>query len=111
MRFARASVYGRLSSGVSQIVHHPKSKEGPPRPFRKSTPMDCTGIERMAEGWGKVVPRRVQEVVGPELCLGADGIEQAAITAARAVARGTIADPLQRTTALLGAEQPCAKCQ
>src|SRR3954463_15808856 len=26
-RFARAPVYGSLSSGVSQIIHHPKSKE------------------------------------------------------------------------------------
>src|SRR4051812_37368977 len=89
-RFARAPVYGSLSSGVSQIIHHPKSKEGPPMPFRKSTPMDRTGIESMAEGWGKVVARRVHEAVGPDLDLDADDIEQAAMTAARAVARGTI---------------------
>ena len=80
-------------------------------PFRKSPPMDRTGIERIAEGWGKVVARRVHEAVGPDLDLDADDIEQAAITAARAVARGTIADLLQRKTSLLGAEQPCPTCQ
>jgi hypothetical protein len=80
-------------------------------PFRKSPPMDHTGIESMAEGWGKVVARRVHEAVGPDLDLDADGIEQAAITAARAVARGTIADLLRRKTSLLGAEQPCPTCQ
>jgi hypothetical protein len=80
-------------------------------PFRKSPPMDRTGIESMAEGWGKVVVRRVHEEVGPDLDLDADGIEQAAIMAARAVARGTIADLLRRKTSLLGAEQPCPTCQ
>ena len=79
--------------------------------FRKSPPMDCTGIESMAEGWGKIVARRVHDAVGPELDLDADDIEQAAIMAARAVARGTIADLLQRKTSLLGAEQPCPTCQ
>jgi hypothetical protein len=73
--------------------------------------MDRTGIESMAQGWGKVVARRVHEAAGPELDLDADDIEQAAITAARAVARGTIADLLQRKTSLLGAEQPCPTCQ
>src|SRR3954452_4980321 len=80
-------------------------------PFRKSTPMDRSGIESMAEGWGKVVARRVHEAVRPDLDLDADDIEQAAITAARAVARGTIADLLQRKTSPLGAEQPCPTCQ
>jgi hypothetical protein len=80
-------------------------------PFRKSLPMDRTGVESMAEGWGKVVARRVHEAVGPELDLDADDIEQAAIMAARAVARGTIADLLRRKTSLLGAEQPCPSCQ
>ena len=80
-------------------------------PFRKSPSMDHTEIERMAEGWGKVVARRVHEAVGPDLDLDADGIEQAAITAARAVACGTIADLLQRKTSLLGAEQPCPTCR
>ena len=80
-------------------------------PFRKSPPMDRAGIEAMAEGWGKVVARRVHEAVGPDLDLDADDIEQAAITAARAVARGTIADLLQRKAALLWADQPCPTCQ
>jgi hypothetical protein len=80
-------------------------------PFRKSTPMDRTGIESMAEGWGKVVARRVHEAVGHDLDLDADDIEQAAMTAARAVARGAIAELLQRKTSLLGAEQPCPTCQ
>ena len=79
-------------------------------PFRKSTPMDRTGIEAMAEGWGKVVARRLHEAVGPDLDLDADDIEQAAMTAARAVARGTIADLLRLKTSLLGDEQPCPTC-
>jgi hypothetical protein len=49
--------------------------------------MDRTGVERLAEGWGRVVARRVHEEVGPELDLDADDIEQRGITAARAVAR------------------------
>ena len=55
--------------------------------------------------------RRVHDEVGPELDLDADDIEQMAITAARAVARGTIADLLERKAALLGPEQPCPTCQ
>jgi len=80
-------------------------------PFCKSPSMDRDGVERLAEGWGKVVARRVHEDVGPELDLAADDIEQMAVTAARAVARGTIADLLERKAALLGAEQPCPTCQ
>ena len=80
-------------------------------PFQKSPSMDRDGVERLAEGWGKVVARRVHDEVGPELDLDADDIEQMAITAARAVARGTIADLLERKAALLGPEQPCPTCQ
>ena len=80
-------------------------------PFRKSPPMDRTGIDSMAEGWGKVVARRVHEEVGPDLDLDADDIEQMAITAARAVARGAIADLLERKAELLGPEQPCPTCR
>jgi hypothetical protein len=80
-------------------------------PFRKSPSMDRAGVERLAEGWGKVVARRVHEDVGAELDLDADDIEQMAVTAARAVARGTIADLLERKAALLGAEQPCPRCR
>ena len=80
-------------------------------PFCKSPFMDRAGVERLAEGWGKVVARRVHEEVGAELDLDADDIEQAAITAARAVARGTIADLLERKAALLGPEQPCPTCR
>ena len=79
-------------------------------PFRKSPSMDRDGVERLAEGWGKVVARRVHEEVGPELDLDADDIEQMAVVAARAVARGTIADLLERKAALLGPEQPCPTC-
>ena len=43
-------------------------------PFRKSPPMDRMGIESMAEGWGKVVARRVHEAVGPDLDLDAEGL-------------------------------------
>jgi len=80
-------------------------------PFRKSPSMDRAGVERLAEGWGKVVARRVHDEVGPELDLDADDIEQMAITAARAVARGTIADLLERKAALLGPEQACPTCR
>jgi hypothetical protein len=73
--------------------------------------MDRDGVERLAEGWAKVVAQRVHEDVGPELDLDADDIEQMAVTAARAVARGTIADLLERKAALLGAEQACPTCQ
>ena len=72
-------------------------------PFRKSSSMDRTGVERMAQGWGKIVARRVHEEVGPELDLDADDIEQMAAVAARAVARGTIVDLLERKASLLGA--------
>jgi hypothetical protein len=73
--------------------------------------MDRTGVERLAEGWGKVVARRVHEEVGADLDLDADDIEQMAVVAARAVARGTITDLLERKAALLGPEQPCPRCQ
>jgi hypothetical protein len=80
-------------------------------PFRKSLSTDRGGLEQLAEGWGKIVARRVHEEVGPELDLDADDIEQMAITAACAVARGTITDLLERKAALLGAEQPCPTCR
>ena len=80
-------------------------------PFRKSSSMDRDGVERLAEGWGKVVARRVHDEVGPELDLDADDIEQMAVVAARAVARGTILDLLERKAALLGPEQPCPTCR
>jgi hypothetical protein len=73
--------------------------------------MDRAGVEQLGESWGKVVARRVHDEVGPELDLDADDIEQMAVTAARAVARGTIADLLERKAALLGPEQPCPTCQ
>jgi hypothetical protein len=80
-------------------------------PFRKSSSMDRTGLEQMAEGWGKVVARRIHEDVGADLDLDADDIEQVAATVARAVARGTIEDLLERKASLLGAEQPCPTCR
>jgi hypothetical protein len=76
-------------------------------PLRKSPSRDRAGVERLAEGRGKVVARRVHEGVGPELDLDADDIEQMALTAATAVARSTIADLLGRKAASLGPEQPC----
>jgi hypothetical protein len=100
-----------MSSQVSQIAKPPKSKEGRLMPFRQSPSMDRTGVEPMAEGWGKIVARRIHEDVGADLDLDADDIEQIAATAARAVARGTIAELLERKAALLGAEQPCPTCQ
>ena len=80
-------------------------------PFRKSTSMDSTGIACMAQGWGKVVARRVEEQVGPELDLDADAIEQFARGAACAVAKGTIEELLEKKAAALGPEQPCFACQ
>src|SRR5512135_1112691 len=100
-----------MSSRVSQFVYHPKSKEGPTMPFGKSPSMDRTGVERLAEGWGKVVARRVHEEVGADLDLDADDIEQVAAAAARAVARGTIEELLERKASLLGEEQPCPTCE
>jgi hypothetical protein len=80
-------------------------------PFRKSTSMDSTGIGRMAENWGKIVARRVHEEVGPDLDIDAYDIEQAAESAAYAVAKGTIAELLEKKAAWLGSEQPCPSCQ
>jgi len=73
--------------------------------------MDSTGIGRVAEGWGKVVARRVQEEVGPDLDLDADDIEQIAKGAACAVAKGTIEELLEKKALVLGPEQPCPECQ
>lgn len=39
-------------------------------PFRKLPSMDRTGVDWMAQGWGKIVARRVHEQVGPELWPG-----------------------------------------
>ena len=47
----------------------------------------------------------------PRLDLNAADIEQMATTAARAVAKGTIEDLLERKASLLGPEQPCPTCQ
>jgi hypothetical protein len=80
-------------------------------PFRKSSSMDSTGIERVAQAWGKVVARRVEEQVGPQLDLDADDIEQCARGAACAVAKGTIEELLETKAAALGPEQPCPECQ
>jgi hypothetical protein len=80
-------------------------------PFRKSPSMDRSGVGQMAKGWGKIVARRVHEEVGPELDLDADDIEQMAVTAARAVAQGTIEELLEQKASLLGAEQPCPNCK
>ena len=80
-------------------------------PFRKPPSMDRTGVERMAEGWGRIVARRVHEDVGPGLDLDADDIEPMAAVAARAVARGTVVDLRERTASLLGAEPPGPTCR
>ena len=80
-------------------------------PFRKSSSMDSMGIARVAQAWGKVVARRVEEQVGPELDLDADDIEPCARGAACAVAQGTIAELLEKKAAALGPEQPCPACQ
>jgi hypothetical protein len=79
-------------------------------PFRKSTSMDSVGIARVAQGWGKVVARRVEEEVGPDLELDADEIEQLAKGAACAVAKAAIEELLEKKAALLGPEQPCPSC-
>jgi hypothetical protein len=73
--------------------------------------MDRSGVEQIAQGWGKIVARRIHENVGPDLDLDADDIEQMAATAARAVARGTIEELLERKASLLGPEQPCPTCR
>ena len=40
--------------------------------------MVSTGVNQVAEQWGKVVARRVEEQVGPDLDLDAEEIEQIA---------------------------------
>src|SRR5947209_4128722 len=100
-----------MSTQIPQTALCPKSKEGRPMPFRKSSLMDSTGIVRVAQGWGKVVARRVEEQVGPDLDLDADDIEQVAKGAACAVARGAIEGLLEKRAAALGPEQPCPRCQ
>lgn len=80
-------------------------------PFRKAALMDSSGTSSLAEGWGKVVARRVHEEVGADLDLDADDMEQIAKTAACAVAKGTLEELLERKAALLGPEQPCPSCQ
>ena len=80
-------------------------------PFRKTTFMDSSGTGPLAEGWGKVVARRVHEEAGADLDLDADDMEQIAKSAACAVAKGTLEELLERKAALLGPEQPCPSCQ
>jgi hypothetical protein len=79
-------------------------------PFRKSSLMDSTGVGDMAEGWGKIVARRVEDQVGPDLDLDADDIEQIAMHAACAVAKGTIEELLEKKAGVIGTEQPCPNC-
>ena len=78
--------------------------------FRKSSLMDSTGVSDMAEGWGKIMARRVEDQVGPDLDLDADDIEQIAMHAACAVAKGTIEELLERKAAVIGTEQACPDC-
>jgi hypothetical protein len=80
-------------------------------PFHKSDSMDQSGVQQLAEGWGKIVARRISEAVGPDLDLNADDIEQMAASAARAVAKGTIEELLEKKASLLGSEQPCPACK
>jgi hypothetical protein len=80
-------------------------------PFHKSPSMDRSGVEQMAHGWGEIVARRIYEKLGPELDLDADGIEQIAASAARAVAKGTVEELLEKKASVLGAEQPCPTCK
>ena len=61
-----------MSSGVFQIADPRKSKEGPPMPFHKSPSMDRSGVEQIAEGWGKIVAWRVHADVRPDLDLDLD---------------------------------------
>ena len=71
-------------------------------PFRKTTFMDSSRTGPLAEGWGKVVARRVHEEAGADLDLDADDMEQIAKSAACAVAKGTLEELLERKAALLG---------
>lgn len=80
-------------------------------PFRRSSSMDSTEIQRVARGWGKVVARRVEERVGPDLDLDADDIEIYAKDAACAVARGAIEELLEKKAAALSPQQPCPGCR
>jgi len=59
--------------------------------------MDSSGTGPLAEGWGKVVARRVHEEAGADLDLDADDMEQIAKNAACAVAKGTLEGHGSRT--------------
>jgi hypothetical protein len=96
---------------VSHVARLPKSKEEHAMPLRESPLIDSTGAGRIADGWRKIVTRRVHEVVGPDPDLDADVVEQVAAAAACAVAKGTIEELLEKEAALLGAEQPCPSCK
>jgi hypothetical protein len=73
--------------------------------------MDSTGVRGIAEGWGKIVVRRVHKEVSPDLDLDADDIEQVAENAACAVAKGTIEELLEKKAGVLGAERPYPSCE
>ena len=110
-RFAPCLLPVSMSSRVSQIVITRS-----PRRDRRCLSVSHhrwigPGSSGSPRGGGKSWPGGSTRRSGPSLDLDADDIEQMAATAARAVARGTIADLLERKAALLGPEQPCPTCR
>jgi hypothetical protein len=75
--------------------------------FRKSSSMDRTGVQCLAEKWGRIVARHVYQYLDAELDLDAENMEQMAATAARAVANEAIEELLKNKASLLSTEQPC----
>jgi hypothetical protein len=80
-------------------------------PLRKSPSTRSSEIERVAQGWGKVVARRVVAEVRPELGLSAHGIKQVAKDTACVVAKSTMEPLVEKKASLLGPEQACLTCQ
>ena len=80
-------------------------------PFTKSQSSDSSEIRDLAYGWGKIVSRRAFGEAGPGLDLDFDSIESLAVDAAQALLQGTVEEILRAQTELLGAEQPCPRCE
>jgi hypothetical protein len=67
-------------------------------------------IRVLAEGWGKIIARRVFGEAGPGLDVNFHLMEQVAATVAEALTQGTLATLLEQQAASLPANQPCPAC-
>jgi len=80
-------------------------------PFRSARAPEQDTIRQFAENWGSIVGRRAFGEDGPDLELDFDSMEQAAVTAAQALTKGTIEYLLQQQRRKLGDSQPCPGCE